>query len=230
MFVVLSNSSLACSHSCCVLQTCANLVTRLALSFHNALRLMSDDMLCVLQMYAMPVFDMCESLCIKKGIRNNLFTRVIVRSAFVILTAFVGISIPFFGGELSFSLACKRSCVFHSCIAFMICKLAQAAARLLNAQPSLFTLECLKSCHEVIKLVCRLLWRYASQSLHFSREKVLYQHFINPPPSPYAPYPIPCHPQASFGSSQVTHVYIRGMHVQLWQAIFAHAYMGCTHG
>lgn len=46
----------------------------------------------------MPVFDMAETLCLKKGIRNKLFTRVFVRCLFVVFTAFVGISIPFFGG------------------------------------------------------------------------------------------------------------------------------------
>lgn len=61
-----------------------------------------DTAMPCLQMYAMPVFDMAESLCAKKGIRNKLFTRVFVRSLFVVFTAFVGISIPFFGDLLGF--------------------------------------------------------------------------------------------------------------------------------
>jgi len=55
----------------------------------------------LLQMYAMPVFDMAEDLCRRKNIKNKLFTRVFVRSLFVVFTAFVGISLPFFGGNKS---------------------------------------------------------------------------------------------------------------------------------
>ena len=53
----------------------------------------------VVQMYAMPVFDMAEDLCRRKNIKNKLFTRVFVRSLFVVFTAFIGITLPFFGGE-----------------------------------------------------------------------------------------------------------------------------------
>ena len=53
----------------------------------------------VLQMYAMPVFDMAEDFCRRKNIRSKLITRVFVRTVFVVFTAFVGISLPFFGGE-----------------------------------------------------------------------------------------------------------------------------------
>lgn len=50
----------------------------------------------------MPVFDMAEDLCRRKNIKNKLFTRVLVRSIFVVFTAFVGISLPFFGDLLGF--------------------------------------------------------------------------------------------------------------------------------
>jgi len=53
----------------------------------------------LVQMYAMPVFDMAEDLCRRKNIKNKLFTRVFVRSLFVVFTAFIGITLPFFGGE-----------------------------------------------------------------------------------------------------------------------------------
>ncbi|KAL0052974.1 hypothetical protein WJX82_010701 [Trebouxia sp. C0006] len=54
------------------------------------------------QMYAMPVFDMAEDLCRRKNIKNKLFTRVFVRSLFVVFTAFIGITLPFFGDLLGF--------------------------------------------------------------------------------------------------------------------------------
>ena len=54
-------------------------------------------------MYAMPVFDMAEDLCRRKNIKNKLFTRVFVRSLFVVFTAFIGITLPFFGGEFAMS-------------------------------------------------------------------------------------------------------------------------------
>lgn len=53
-------------------------------------------------MYAMPVFDMAESFCARKGIRSKLISRVFIRCLFVVLTAFIGISIPFFGDLLGF--------------------------------------------------------------------------------------------------------------------------------
>ena len=52
-----------------------------------------------MQMYAMPVFDMAEDLCRRRNIKNKVFTRVFVRSLFVVFTAFIGITLPFFGGE-----------------------------------------------------------------------------------------------------------------------------------
>ena len=50
-------------------------------------------------MYAMPVFDMIEDFSRRKGIKSKFFTRVVMRTVFVVLTAFVGITLPFFGGE-----------------------------------------------------------------------------------------------------------------------------------
>lgn len=51
------------------------------------------------QMYAMPVFDMIEDLSRRKGIKSRFFTRVVMRTVFVVFTAFVGITLPFFGGR-----------------------------------------------------------------------------------------------------------------------------------
>ena len=53
----------------------------------------------LLQMYAMPVFDMIEDLSRRKGIKSRFFTRVVMRTVFVVFTAFIGITLPFFGGE-----------------------------------------------------------------------------------------------------------------------------------
>ncbi|KAL3139320.1 hypothetical protein ABBQ38_003657 [Trebouxia sp. C0009 RCD-2024] len=54
------------------------------------------------QMYAMPVFDMVEDLSRRKGIKSRFFTRVVMRSVFVVFTAFIGITLPFFGDLLGF--------------------------------------------------------------------------------------------------------------------------------
>ena len=52
-----------------------------------------------LQMYAMPVFDMIEDFSQRKGIKSKFFTRVVMRTVFVVFTAFIGITLPFFGGR-----------------------------------------------------------------------------------------------------------------------------------
>jgi amino acid permease len=54
------------------------------------------------QVYAMPVYDMIEYQLVKRGLPNGGITRVLYRSAYVVLVAFVGITIPFFGDLLGF--------------------------------------------------------------------------------------------------------------------------------
>ncbi|XP_043722532.1 lysine histidine transporter-like 5 [Telopea speciosissima] len=55
------------------------------------------------QVFAMPVFDLIESYLVNNLNCNPGFTlRLIGRSVYVILTGFVGICIPFFGGLLGF--------------------------------------------------------------------------------------------------------------------------------
>ena len=51
------------------------------------------------QVYSMPVFDMIESQMVKRGISNGLPCRLIYRSAYVVIVAFVGITLPFFGAS-----------------------------------------------------------------------------------------------------------------------------------
>ena len=54
------------------------------------------------QVYSMPVFDMIETQLVKNGISNGIICRLLYRSAYVIVVAFVGISLPFFGDLLGF--------------------------------------------------------------------------------------------------------------------------------
>lgn len=55
------------------------------------------------QVFAMPVFDMLERTMMKKfNIPQGIALRVLVRSAYVAFTLFVGVSFPFFGDLLGF--------------------------------------------------------------------------------------------------------------------------------
>ncbi|KAJ8767750.1 hypothetical protein K2173_020690 [Erythroxylum novogranatense] len=55
------------------------------------------------QMYAMPVFDMIESVLVKKlNFKPTRLLRFFVRNIYVASTMFVGITFPFFGGLLAF--------------------------------------------------------------------------------------------------------------------------------
>lgn len=54
------------------------------------------------QVYAMPVYDMIEYQLVKHRIPNGFVTRFIYRTIYIIIVAFVGISIPFFGDLLGF--------------------------------------------------------------------------------------------------------------------------------
>ncbi|XP_078166355.1 lysine histidine transporter 1-like isoform X3 [Carex rostrata] len=55
------------------------------------------------QIYAMPVFDMMETVLVKKLNFAPSFTlRLITRSLYVLITMFIGMTFPFFGGLLGF--------------------------------------------------------------------------------------------------------------------------------
>ena len=54
------------------------------------------------QVYAMPVFDMMETLLVKNGFSNALPYRLLCRSAYVIAVGFFAITLPFFGSLLGF--------------------------------------------------------------------------------------------------------------------------------
>lgn len=51
------------------------------------------------QVYAMPVYDMIEYQLVKRRVPNGLLTRLVYRTIYIVLVAFVAITLPFFGGE-----------------------------------------------------------------------------------------------------------------------------------
>ncbi|XXG60570.1 hypothetical protein AAC387_Pa04g2439 [Persea americana] len=81
------------------------------------------------QVFAMPVFDMIEALLvIKYKLTPSLPLRIIARSLYVALTAFVAICIPFFGGLLGFfgGLVFSPTSYFLPCIMWLIVKKPKA--------------------------------------------------------------------------------------------------------
>ncbi|CAM8891334.1 unnamed protein product [Rhodiola kirilowii] len=55
------------------------------------------------QIYAMPVFDMIETVMVKKlNFSPSFLLRFVVRTIYVAFTMFIGITFPFFGGLLGF--------------------------------------------------------------------------------------------------------------------------------
>jgi amino acid permease len=74
------------------------------------------------QIYAMPVFDMMETVLVKKlHLPPGLMLRLIARSAYVAFTMFVGITFPFFGGLLGFfgGFAFAPTTYFLPCIMWL---------------------------------------------------------------------------------------------------------------
>ncbi|XP_059632994.1 lysine histidine transporter-like 5 [Cornus florida] len=75
------------------------------------------------QVFAMPMFDIIESNLVKKlHFTPGRPLRLIGRSTYVVLTAFVGICLPFFGGLLGFfgGLAFSSTSYFIPCIMWLI--------------------------------------------------------------------------------------------------------------
>ena len=55
-----------------------------------------------MQMYSMPVFDMIEAGFRAWGLtRKKIITRLVMRTLYVVLTCFIAVTFPFFGGEKS---------------------------------------------------------------------------------------------------------------------------------
>ncbi|KAJ8467418.1 hypothetical protein OPV22_029970 [Ensete ventricosum] len=74
------------------------------------------------QIYAMPVFDMIETVLVKKlHFPPGLTLRLIARSVYVALTMFIGITFPFFGGLLGFfgGFAFAPTTYFLPCIMWL---------------------------------------------------------------------------------------------------------------
>ncbi|XP_024959630.1 lysine histidine transporter-like 5 [Cynara cardunculus var. scolymus] len=78
------------------------------------------------QVFAMPVFDLIESYLVqRRNFSPGTSLRVISRSTYVCITAFIGICVPFFGGLLGFfgGLAFSSTSFFLPCIMWLvICK------------------------------------------------------------------------------------------------------------
>lgn len=77
------------------------------------------------QVYAMLMFDMVETFCVKSlKYKPTLTLRVVTRFTFVALTLFVGISVPFFGGLLGFfgGFAFAPTTYYIPCIMWLIIK------------------------------------------------------------------------------------------------------------
>ncbi|GJT49370.1 lysine histidine transporter 1-like protein [Tanacetum coccineum] len=74
------------------------------------------------QIYAMPVFDMIETVLVKKlNFTPSLMLRFITRNVYVALTMFIGICVPFFGGLLGFfgGFAFAPTTYFLPCIMWL---------------------------------------------------------------------------------------------------------------
>ncbi|GAV85761.1 Aa_trans domain-containing protein [Cephalotus follicularis] len=74
------------------------------------------------QIYAMPVFDMVETVLVKKlDFRPSFILRFFVRNAYVAITMFIAITFPFFGGLLSFfgGFAFAPTTYFLPCIMWL---------------------------------------------------------------------------------------------------------------
>ncbi|XP_074570960.1 lysine histidine transporter 1-like [Curcuma longa] len=88
---------------------------------------MANMMVCVhvigsYQIYAMPVFDMMETVLVKRfRFPPGLTLRLIARSAYVAFTMFFAMTFPFFGGLLSFfgGLAFAPTTYFLPCIMWL---------------------------------------------------------------------------------------------------------------
>ncbi|KAE9586573.1 hypothetical protein Lal_00014328 [Lupinus albus] len=74
------------------------------------------------QLYAMPVFDMIETVMVKRlHFKPTRMLRFVVRNAYVAFTMFIGITFPFFGGLLGFfgGFAFAPTTYFLPCIMWL---------------------------------------------------------------------------------------------------------------
>lgn len=59
---------------------------------------------------AMPIYDMIEYQMVKRNIPNGWVSRLIYRVIYVVIVAFIAITIPFFGSLLVSSVSSEASC------------------------------------------------------------------------------------------------------------------------
>eukprot|EP00246_Nothoceros_aenigmaticus_P010382 TRINITY_DN2685_c0_g1_i1.p1 TRINITY_DN2685_c0_g1~~TRINITY_DN2685_c0_g1_i1.p1 ORF type:complete len:527 (+),score=38.12 TRINITY_DN2685_c0_g1_i1:182-1582(+) len=74
------------------------------------------------QIYAMPVFDMIETVLVKAlNLKPSFLLRLLARSAYVVFTTFVAVTIPFFGDLLGFfgGFAFAPTTYFLPCIMWL---------------------------------------------------------------------------------------------------------------
>ncbi|KAI7742120.1 hypothetical protein M8C21_026440, partial [Ambrosia artemisiifolia] len=74
------------------------------------------------QIYAMPVFDMIETLLVKQlNFKPSMILRLFTRTTYVAFTMFVAIVFPFFGGLLGFfgGFAFAPTTYFLPCIMWL---------------------------------------------------------------------------------------------------------------
>ncbi|GAA0152715.1 hypothetical protein LIER_11126 [Lithospermum erythrorhizon] len=74
------------------------------------------------QIYAMPVFDMLETVLVKRlGFSPSFLLRFVTRTVYVLFTLFVAVSFPFFGGLLGFfgGFAFAPTTYFLPCIMWL---------------------------------------------------------------------------------------------------------------
>jgi amino acid permease len=84
-----------------------------------------DSIDACLQLYAMPVFDMLETVLVKKlHLPPSAVLRIVTRCTYVLLTAFVACTLPFFSDLLGFlgGFAFAPTTYFLPCIIWLILK------------------------------------------------------------------------------------------------------------
>ena len=71
----------------------------------------------------MPVYDMIEYQLVKRGVPNGFPTRLVYRTVYIIIVAFIGMTIPFFGQYTSAVCSClsQHTRVFDAVFVSVLC-------------------------------------------------------------------------------------------------------------
>ena len=79
-----------------------------------------------MQVYAMPVYDMIEYQLVKRHVPNGFVTRLVYRTLYIVLVAFVAITLPFFGGmtllTATSAFACRDFKVLSAFMPTNVCR------------------------------------------------------------------------------------------------------------